>query len=165
MSLIKKYGPYLSIALVVLALGFLFLPYVRTGFNNEYFAIGYTAIFNIKESNIPSTVTSKGGPSGLLITAVVLMVIAAGGLPFFRKDVVIAFIAGIVLSVSGVVLFLAHVILFVNLRGAAINGTFGLYLVASLVTLAGVSSLLAGIQYLKDSRKIAADKGYSYIRK
>ncbi len=165
MSLLKKYGPYVSIGLIVMALGFLFLPYVRTGFNNEYFAIGYTAIFNIKDSGIPSTVTSKGGPSVLLIIAFVLMIIAGGGLLFYRKDIVIALVAGITISASGLIFFLGQLIIFINLRGAAISGTFGLYLVASLVSISGIVSLLAGLAYLKDNRQISAGKSYSYIRK
>jgi len=37
MNLIKKYGPYISMGLIVMALGFLFLPYLRTGYNNTYY--------------------------------------------------------------------------------------------------------------------------------
>ena len=165
MNLLKKYGPYVAISLIVMALGFLFLPYIRTGSNNMYYAIGYEAIFNIKESAIPSTVTNKGGPSVMLILAFVLMTLALIGLPFHRKDPVIAFLAGIALSVAGIIFFLGQVVLFINLRGSAINGTFGLYLVASLVALAAVITTILGIQNLKEDRRHNSNSGYSYIRK
>ncbi|MDD3206925.1 MAG: hypothetical protein PHV19_00235 [Bacilli bacterium] len=165
MNFLKKYGPYLSIALIVLALGFLFLPYIRTGDNNIYYANGYMAIFNIKESGLPSTVTNKGGPSVMLIIAFVLSVLSLIALPFYKKDVVLTLMSGIALSASGVIFFLAHLILFVNLRGAIFVGTFGLYLVASLITLAGLISLLIGIQYLKEHNKNESNSRYSYIRK
>jgi len=165
MNLIKKYGPYIAMGLIVMGLGFLFLPYLRTGFNNEYFALGYEAIFNIKESNIPSTVSNKGGPSVMLILAFVLTVISLGGLPFHKKDPVIAFLIGILLSVSGIIFFLDQVIMFINLRGSAINGTFGLYLVATLITLAALISLFVGIDNLKSARRQNSENRYSYIRK
>ena len=165
MNLIKKYGPYISMGLIVLALGFLFLPYLRTGYNNTYYAIGYEAIFNIKESSIPSTVSNKGGPSVMLILAFVLMVVSLGSLPFHRKDPVISFLAGIALSISGVIFFLGQVVMFINLRGSAISGTFGLYLVATLVTLAAAISLFVGITNLRAVNQKNIDNRYSYIRK
>lgn len=165
MNLIRKYGPYISMFLIVMALGFLFLPYLRTGLNNAYYAIGYEAIFNIKKSAIPSTVSNKGGPSAMLISAFVLMVISLVGLPFHRKDPVIAFLIGIALSVSAVIFFLGQVIMFVNLHGSAITGTFGLYLVASLVTLAAAISLFIGIENLRALKRQNSENRYSYIHK
>ena len=165
MNLLKKYGPYLSIALIVMALAFLFLPYIRSGDGNVYYANGYMAIFNIKESGLPSTVTNKGGPSIMLIIAFILSSLSLIALPFYKKDVVLTLMSGIALSVSGLIFFLAHLILFVNLRGAIFVGTFGLYLVASLITLAGIISLLIGIQFLKEHNRNETNNRYSYIRK
>ncbi|NCA97401.1 MAG: hypothetical protein EOM77_04420 [Bacteroidia bacterium] len=165
MQLIKKYGPYVSIGLIILVLGFLFLPYVRGGYDNAYYANGYTAIFNIKESAIPSNITNKGGPSVLLIIAFVLMVLSLIGLPFHGKDPVIAFVIGIALCVSGLLFLLAHLILYINLHMSAISATFPLYLIGVLVSVSGVISLLAGIQNLKDDYTATINSRHSYIRK
>jgi hypothetical protein len=164
MNLIKKYGPYIAIGLLGLALGFLFLPYVRGGESNRYYAIGYEAIFNIKESRLPSNVTSGSGPSAMLIIAFVLVVLSLVALPFFKKDPTIAFMAGIATSLAGLIFFFGQLIMVLALNGI-IAGTFGLYLVATLVSCAGVISLLAGIQYLRDHKQNEANNRYSYINK
>jgi len=165
MQLIKKYGPYVSIGLIVLVLGLLFLPYVRGGDANAYYANGYTAIFNIKDSALPSTITNKGGPSVLLIIAFVLMVLSLIGLPFHKKDSVIALLAGIALCISGLIFLLAHLVLYINLRMAAVNATFPLYLIAVLVSAAGAISLIVGIKNLKDDYLASINSHHSYIRK
>jgi len=165
MKLIKKYGPLLSIALIVLALGFLFLPYVRAGLDGSHYAIGYLAIFDIKNSGLTYTVTRDGGPSVMLIIAFVLMVVSLAALPFSKREKIIPFVFGIALLAAGVVFFFGHLILIVNLRSDSIAGTFGLYLVATLVMTSGLSSLLAGIQYLHDEQEALATSRYSYIRK
>ena len=165
MTLIRKYGPLISIGLIVLALGFLFLPYVRAGFENRYYAIGYHAIFNIKESGLTSTTTREGNPSAMLIIAFVLMACSLVALPFYKKDIILPFISGIALFVAGIIFFFAHLILIVNLGGAPISGTFGLYLVASLVTLSGAASFFCGLQGLKEAQNKAREEGFSYLRK
>ena len=72
MNFLKKNGPYLISGLVLIALLLLFLPYLRGGYENQYYASGFYTIFNIKKSGL-KPIASNGTPSALLIIAFIII--------------------------------------------------------------------------------------------
>ncbi|MDY0100757.1 MAG: hypothetical protein WCZ47_04880 [Bacilli bacterium] len=163
MNFLKKNGPYLISGLVLIALLLLFLPYLRGGYENQYYASGFYTIFNIKKSGL-KPIASNGTPSALLIIAFILSVLAMISLIFHKKDIIITLLAGIILLLSSLIFYFAHLIMKVNLGGAMFTATFVLYFIPSLLLVAGGSSLYLGILNLKEDR-LSNSNQYSYIRK
>lgn len=163
MNFLKKNAPYLLCGLVAIALLLLFLPYLRGGYEGQYYANGFYTIFNIKKSTL-KPIANSGTPSVLLIIAFILTIISMVGLIFHKKDLIIMLLVGIMLLIASIIFYFAHLIMKINLGGAMLTATFALYFIPSLLLIAGGVSLYLGILNLKKNR-LDDTNHYSYIRK
>lgn len=162
MTLLKKYGPYAASSLILIALLLLFFPYVRSGYEGQYYSSGFYAVFNIRKSGLPSP--NYGKPSVLLIISFCLSVISMVSLLFHKKDVIIPMLSGVLSLIASLIFYFAQLILKINLGGMMIAPTFVLYLIPSILLLASLISLYLGFLNIKEDRKTGPNQ-YSYIRK
>lgn len=96
MKNLKKYAPFISLALVVLALVLMFVePALVMGENLNVPGSGFKIIFGIED----------GMDFNVLGFIAILLLVAGGVLPFVKDDKMFSLIAAILLIVGGILIF------------------------------------------------------------
>ena len=163
-----KIIPFVSIAVVALAFGFIFIPHSFVMFNSNFSLYSYSGlqVFFLANKFFRENFTEARVSAAGIVT-IVFMVLAVVANAFANKQSVFKLLAGILTSLSGIMLLSMELWMLIIYPTSSPVVLWAPYVGGALCLIAGGLTIWAAIEWLVKEKNapVTGTKSYSYLKK
>ncbi len=163
-----KIIPFVSIAVVVLAFGFLFIPKSFVTFESNFAlfgASGFEIFFYLHEYLKLQEIQTSVMPAGIVTVSLMILAIAAN--VFANKQSVLKLLGGILTASVGLMLLSMQLWMWIQYGGHNPIVLWAPYVTGAFTLVAGGLTIWAAIEWLIEEKNtpVTGNKSYSYLKK